>query len=100
MRLCATRIGQVLNLSSLSNDSGLSLTTVKQWLSVFEASYILFFLRPYYRNISRRLIKSPKLYFYDTGIACSLLSIDSTKDLFNHYIRGYLFENLFDSRPY
>lgn len=94
MRLCATRVGQVLNLSSLSNDSGLSIATVKQWMSVLESSYILFFLRPYYRNIGRRLIKSPKLYFYDTGIACSLLSIDSTKDLYNHYIRGYLFENL------
>lgn len=91
--LCAGRIGQVLNLTSLSNDTGLSVPTIKQWLSVLEASYIIFFLQPYAGNVGKRLIKSPKLYFYDTGIACSLLSITSDDQLFNHYLRGNLFES-------
>jgi uncharacterized protein len=91
--LCAGRIGQVLNLTSLSNDVGLSLPTIKQWLSVLEASYIIFFLQPYAGNVGKRLIKSPKLYFYDTGLACNLLSITAADQLFNHYLRGNLFES-------
>ena len=93
MRLCASRVGQILSLTSLSNASGLSVSTIKQWLSVLEASYIIFLLPPYYDHISSRLIKSPKLYFYDTGIICGLLSISSADLLFDHYLRGNIFES-------
>lgn len=94
IRLCAGRIGQILNITSLSNDCGIDVRTAKQWLSVLEASYIIFLLQPHYENFSKRLIKSPKIYFYDTGVACSLLGIDSSEQLNTHYIRGNLFECL------
>ena len=94
MKLCAGRIGQELNLSSLSNDLGLSATTVRQWLSILEATYIIFLLQPYYKNFNKRVIKSPKLYFYDTGLAASLLGINDFKNFFMHYMRGSIFENL------
>ncbi len=93
IKLCAGRIGQVLSLTSLSNDSGMSVPTVKQWLSVLEASYIICLVQPYYRNMGKRVIKSPKLYFYDTGLACNLLQISSAQQLFTHYLRGSLFES-------
>lgn len=93
MKLCAGRIGRLIDLTSLSNDTGMSVHAIKQWLSVLEASYIIFFLQPYYRNLGKRVIKSPKLYFYDTGIACSLLSITEPGQLFTHYLRGSLFES-------
>ncbi len=92
--LCAGRIGQVLNLSSLANDAGIAVNTAKSWLSVLEASFILFRLQPYYRNVGKRLIKSPKIYFYDTGLACALLNIQSPLMLQTHYLYGALFENL------
>jgi predicted AAA+ superfamily ATPase len=94
MRLCAGRIGQLLNLSSLANESGLSLATVKSWLSVLEASYIIFFLQPYYENFNKRIVKMPKLYFYDTALACNLLRITSKDGVFDHYLRGSLFESM------
>lgn len=93
LKLCAGRIGQLMNLSSLANDCGVSLTTVKRWLSVLEASYIAYFLRPYHQTLSKRLVKTPKLYFYDTGLACSLLNMRSPEDLEVHFLRGGLFEN-------
>ena len=93
MKLCAGRIGQELNISSLANDLGLAGPTVKQWLSILEATYIIFLLQPYYKNFNKRVIKSPKLYFYDTGLAASLLGIDN-KNFFAHYMRGPIFENL------
>ena len=93
LRLCAGRIGQVLNINSLSNDTGMSTHTIKQWLSILETTYIIFLLQPYYRNLGKRVIKSPKLYFYDTGLACSLLSITNSDQLFTHHIRGHLFES-------
>jgi predicted AAA+ superfamily ATPase len=92
--LCAGRIGQVLNISSLANDAGVSVNTAKSWLSILEASFILFRLQPYYRNVNKRLIKSPKIYFYDTGLACSLLKIFSPEMVSTHYLYGSLFENL------
>ncbi len=92
--LCAGRIGQVLNLSSLANDTGITVNTAKSWLSLLEASFIIFQLKPYYRNYNKRLIKSPKLYFYDTGLACSLLHIKDAEMLKTHYLYGSLFENL------
>lgn len=92
--LCAGRIGQVLNLSSLANDTGITVNTVKSWLSLLESSFIIFQLQPYHKNYSKRLIKSPKIYFYDTGIACSLLNITSHSMVRTHYLYGSLFENL------
>jgi predicted AAA+ superfamily ATPase len=94
LRLCAGRTGQILNLTSLSNDCGIDQKTVASWISILQSSYIVYLLRPYYANFNKRVIKSPKLYFYDTGIACSLLGIKSTEQLATHNAKGALFENL------
>lgn len=94
IKLCAGRIGQLLNLSSLANDCGISVSTVTKWLSVLETSYICYLLRPDWNNLTKRLTKSPKLYFYDTGLACSLLGITQAEQIETHYLRGSLFENL------
>lgn len=94
MRLCAGRIGQVVNFTSLGNDCGINQGTVKAWISLLEASYVVFQLYPYYKNFGKRLIKSPKLYFIDTGLACSLLQLTSVKDVADHYLRGGLVESL------
>ena len=94
IRLCAGRIGQVVNMQSLANDTGVSHTTVQTWLSILEASYIIFLLRPWYRNISKRLIKSSKLYFYDVGLAAYLLGIENEIHVSRDPLRGSLFENL------
>lgn len=93
LQLCAGRVGQLLNLSSIGNDCGITSQTAHAWLSILEASYIVFLLKPYYKNFSKRLIKSPKLYFYDTGLVCSLLGIESEDQLIHHYLRGGLFES-------
>ncbi|HLK97633.1 MAG TPA: ATP-binding protein [Hymenobacter sp.] len=94
LKLCAGRIGSTLNLTSLASDCGVAVNTAKSWISVLEASYVLYLLPPHYQNFSKRLIKSPKLYFYDTGLACSLLGIQQVQQLESHYLRGGLFENL------
>ena len=94
MRLCAARVGQLLDLSSLSRESGLSLPTVKSWLSVLEASYIIFLLQPHHENFNKRVVKMPKLYFYDTALACNLLRLTSPDDVYDHYLRGELFESM------
>ena len=94
IRLCAGRIGQLLNYASLASDAGISPNTAKAWLSILESSYILYRLQPYYRNFSKRLVKSPKLYFHDTGVACSLLGIRDENQVNLHYMKGALFENL------
>jgi len=93
MKLLAGRTGQLINLSSLSNDVGIKVNTVKSWLSVLETSFIIFFLQPHYRNFNKRLVKTPKLYFHDTGLACSLLDLESAEQLKSHYLLGGLFEN-------
>lgn len=93
-QLCAGRIGRPLNYASLANDAGISPNTAKSWLSILESSYILYRLQPYHRNFDKRLIKSPKLYFYDTGVACSLLGIREQEQVNLHYMKGSLFENL------
>jgi predicted AAA+ superfamily ATPase len=93
IKLCAGRIGQILNLSSLANDCSISVSTVQSWLSLLEASYIVYLLKPESKNYNKRLIKSPKLYFYDTGLACSLLDIRNSEQLDTHFLRGSLFEN-------
>src|SRR3989338_1729832 len=94
VRMCAARTGQVLNLSGLANDCGITHNTAKAWLSVLEASYIIFLIKPHHRNFGKRLIKSPKLYFYDTGLAAWLLGINDAKQMSIHSMRGALFENL------
>ncbi len=93
-RLCAGRIGQLLNYTSLAVDAGISPNTARSWLSILESSYILYRLQPYHRNFNKRLVKSPKLYFYDTGVACSLLGIHEEDQVRLHYLKGSLFENL------
>lgn len=93
LSLCAGRIGQVINYSSLSNDCGIDEKTVKAWLSVLEASYIIFFLNPYYKNFGKRILKNSKLYFVDTGLACSLLRIKSSDELIDNAMRGPLIES-------
>lgn len=93
LKLCAGRIGQLLNFSALADDCDISPNTAKAWISILEASYIVHLLQPYYKNFSKRIIKSPKLYFYDTGLACSLLSIYDREQFQTHYLRGALFEN-------
>jgi predicted AAA+ superfamily ATPase len=94
MRLCAARTGQLLNLTALATEAGLALATVKSWLSILESCYILFFLQPHHKNFSKRLIKMPKLYFYDTALACNLLQLTKAEDLYTHYLRGGLFESM------
>lgn len=94
LKLCAGRIGQLLNLSSLANDCGITHNTAKTWISLLETSFIIFLLQPYHNNLGKRLVKSPKLYFHDTGIACSLLNIEKQQQVATHYLRGNLFENL------
>ncbi len=93
LKLCAGRTGQILNLSSLGNDCGVNHATIKSWISVLEASYIIKLLRPFYKNFNKRLIKSPKLYFLDTGLASFLLNINDEKQMNTHPLRGSLFEN-------
>jgi predicted AAA+ superfamily ATPase len=92
--LCAGRIGQILNVSSLANDAGISHVAASQWITILEASYIVYRLKPYYANIGKRLVKSPKLYFYDVGLAARLLGIEQPEHVGKHPLRGNLFENL------
>jgi len=94
VRLCAGRTGQVINMNSLAGDAGISHNTAKAWLSLLEASYVIFMLRPWYGNVSKRLIKSPKLYFYDVGLAAYLLGIQSVQQMSRDPLRGSLFENM------
>lgn len=91
--LCAGRNGQLLNASSLGNDAGVDHTTARRWLSVLEASFLIMLLRPHHRNFGKQLIKSPKIYFLDPGLLCSLLGIRSADDLRVHASRGAVFES-------
>lgn len=94
VRLSAGRIGQLLNVSSLANDIGVSSQTVQEWIGLLESSFVVFRLQPWFANISKRLIKSPKLYFYDVGLAAWLMGITRLEHLPSHPLRGQLFENL------
>ncbi|MCX6225414.1 MAG: ATP-binding protein [Bacteroidia bacterium] len=94
VRICAGRIGSLLNTSALANETGVSDPTIKSWLSVLEASYIGFLLPPFYENISKRMVKSPKFYFYDVGLASYLLGITDPVMVSRDPLRGSLFENL------
>jgi hypothetical protein len=93
VRLCAGRAGQLLNASSLGADCGITHDTARRWISVLEAGFIVHLLRPHFKNFSKRLIKSPKLYFYDTGLLCFLLGIRKPDELVTHPLRGAIFEN-------
>ncbi len=92
LKLCAGRTGQLLNLSSLANDAGITHNTAKAWISVLEASYIVHLLPPHHQNFNKRLVKTPKLYFLDTGLATWLLGIQNMDQLATHVQRGALFE--------
>ncbi len=92
LKICAGHTGQIINLSKIGNEVGISHNTAQKWLSVLEASYIIFLLPPYYKNFNKRIIKSPKLYFYDTGLACSLMNIKNAEQLDYHFAKGNLFE--------
>jgi predicted AAA+ superfamily ATPase len=94
IKLCAGRIGSNVNLASIANDCNIDQKTATTWLSILEASFIVYLLKPYYANLNKRLTKSSKLYFYDTGLACALLNIDDAKTLQTHPYTGHLFENL------
>jgi len=93
LQLVAGRVGQVVNLSSLANDVGVNYKTIESWLGILEASYIVYTLQPYYENYGKRVIKSPKVYFYDVGLLCFLLRINSLHELETHFAYGQIFEN-------
>ncbi len=93
IKLCAGRVGQLLNVSSLATDAGISPHTAQSWLSILETSYLIFLLKPYHQNWGKRLTKMPKLYFTDTGLLCNLLDIANTNQLETHYSYGAIFEN-------
>ena len=94
MKLLAGRVGQVINYQSLSNDVGVDGATIKSWLAILEASYVIFRLPPYYENFGKRVIKTPKIYFMDTGLLCYLLGIERVEQVVRDPLIGNLFENL------
>ena len=94
MRLVAGRTGQLLNYSSIANELGHELKTIKSWFNILETSFVIFFLQPHHKNYSKRLVKTPKLYFYDTGLACSLLGIKNENEINLHWAKGALFQNM------
>ena len=94
LRIAAGRIGQLLNYNNIANEVGVDLKTVKSWFSILESSFVVFFLQPHHRNFSKRILKTPKLYFYDIGLACNLLGIRKKEELSGHWAKGALFENM------
>ncbi len=94
LSLCATRAGQLLNLNSLANECGISQPTAKSWISALQNSYIVFLLQPFHENFSKRIVKTPKLYFYDTGLLCYLLKMTNHEQIASHPFKGSLFENM------
>jgi len=92
--LCAARAGQLLNMNALANECGISQPTAKSWISALENSYLVFTLQPYHENFSKRIVKTPKLYFYDTGLLCYLLKISNVDQILTHPFKGSLFENM------
>ncbi|HET58765.1 MAG TPA: ATP-binding protein [Chloroflexi bacterium] len=93
MQLLAGRVGQVVNFSSLGSDVGVDHKTIQSWISVLEASYIVYRLPPYFENFGKRIIRNPKIFFYDTGLLCYLLGVDSVTELSRHFAVGSIFEN-------
>ena len=100
LQLCAGRIGSLVNFEALAVETGVSATTVKTWLAILEASYVIFLLQPHHKNFNKRMVKSPKLYFFDTGLACSLLRLTDEHSLSVSTFRGALFESLIISDLY
>lgn len=94
VNLCAGRTGQILNINTLSIECGVDFKTVQAWLSLLQASFIIYLMRPYHSNLNKRLIKSPKLYFFDSGLVCYLLGIRNRSDLLTHPMRGAIFETM------
>lgn len=94
VKLCAARIGQLLNIQSIATECGITVNTAHAWLSILETSHVAFLLKPYYRNFNKRLVKTPKLYFFDTGLVASLMGITNSEQVGLHYMRGELFENM------
>jgi len=94
IRLLAGRVGQLLNISNIANDTGVSQATVKEWISVLEASFVCFRLQPWQPTVRKRLIKAPKLYFYDVGLVSMLLGIEKSSQITTHPLRGNLYENM------
>ena len=92
--LCATKAGQLLNMNALANECGISQPTAKSWLSALENSYIIFLLQPFHDNFSKRIVKTPKLYFYDTGLLSYLLKIKKPEQVYSSPVKGNLFENM------
>lgn len=92
--MCASRIGTEFNAQSMCSELGVSIPTIQEWMNVLEASYVVFRLQPFYRNINKRLVKTPKIYFYDVGLACYLLGIRDASQVETHPLRGQLFENM------
>ncbi len=92
LKICAARTGQIINFNSIASEVGVSHPTIKSWISVLESSHIIYLLPPYYKNYNKRLVKSPKLYFLDTGLVCSLLGIQEKSQLSGHFLKGPLFE--------
>ena len=92
LRILAGRTGQILNLKSIADDCGISSNTIKSWISVLETSFIVYRLKPYYKNYKKQIIKNPKIFFYDTGLVCFLLGIRSVEQLETHYLRGSIIE--------
>jgi predicted AAA+ superfamily ATPase len=93
LALCAGRSAQLLNYSSLASDCGVSVDTARRWISVMKTSFIVFLLSPHHRNFNKRVVKCPKLYFFDTGLLCQLLGIRDAGQLLSHPLRGAIFEN-------
>ena len=93
VKMCASRVGQLINLSALAQDCGITHSTAKSWLSVLESSGLIYLLKPYFKNFGKRLVKSPKLYFIDSGLLCRLLGIKDSEQLFLHPNRGNIFES-------
>lgn len=94
LKLCAGRVAQLLNVASLASECGITVPTANAWLSILETSHVILLLKPYYKNYNKRLVKSPKLYFCDTGLASALLGMDDCRQMETHYLRGELFENM------
>src|SRR5690606_17828857 len=94
LKLCAARAGQLLSLNAIANECNISQPTAKAWLSMLESSYIVFLLYPYHENFNKRLVKTPKLYFYDTGLICYLLGIREHQEVLTNRLKGNLFENM------
>jgi uncharacterized protein len=94
IKLCAGRVGQLFNASNIANELGVAVNTIKNWISVLQATYVIFLLQPWHTNINKRLVKTPKLYFYDVGLASFLLGIENELQITTHPLRGPLFENM------